>query len=46
LKAYGEYRTMIEAAPEFRAVMTEIHTSRDPLADLASSELLEEVSLG
>lgn len=45
-KAYGEYRTRIEADPEFRAVMTEIRTSRDPLADIVSSELLEEVSLG
>jgi hypothetical protein len=45
-KAYGEYRTKIEADPEFRAFMTEIRNSRDPIADIVSSEVVEEVPLG
>lgn len=45
-KAYGEYRTKIEADPEFRAAMTEIRNNRDPLADIVSSEVVEEISIG
>jgi hypothetical protein len=45
-KAYGEYRAKVEADPEFRAVMTEIQNSRDPLADIVSAEVIAEVPLG
>ncbi|SRR6266851_2642404 len=44
--AYGEYRTKLEADPEYRALMTEVQNSLDPAADIISAEVIEEVSLG
>jgi hypothetical protein len=44
-KAYGDYRTKIQADPDFRAVMAEIQSNRDPVADIVSAEVIEEVSL-
>ncbi len=44
-KAYGEYRTKLEADPEYRALMAEIQNNRDPAAEIVSAEVIEEVSL-
>ncbi len=45
-KAYGEYRTKLGADPEYRALMAEVQSNRDPVADIVSAEVIEEVSLG
>ncbi len=45
-RAYGEYRTKLQADPEYKALMAEIQNNRDPVAEIISAEVLEEVPLG
>ena len=45
-KAFGEYRSKLAADTEFKALMAEIQNNKEPMAELVSVEVVEEIPLG